>query len=1111
MHHSVLGLVISVLLSSSPSIAQSIDAGWSEGRLGRGERVRVLVEFNAATVNWGTENTSAEAFANREAVRQNALANFFETFPRYDQNSASMPGPRLVHEYRMLPMAALNLNRAEISYLESVPGVRRVSVDIIDHIFAGNRGAIQADAVVNNGLTGQGRTIAILDTGVDRHHPDLTDSWIAGGCFSSTVEGQSESFCEAAAASDTISNNAGDNCNELSDDPVSGAEGCFHGTAIASVAAGSNGIAPGAGIIGVQVFSRFLGNEFCEETSACALSYLSDQVAALDWLYTNREALGVSVINMSLGGGRYERTCNSDPRAYFINLFRAEGVPTVIATGNDGWSDSVSAPACIEGGISVTSWQSSGGAFGGGKHSDYANVSLLADLSAPGMAEVALPLFGPEGAPRYVTSSGTSIAAPHVAGAIALIQEAQPNATVDEIEHALITAGPQHPFYRVVASPAIRDEAVVLDIPFVYVANALNLLETRQQAADTEVGVLSPPMIRLEGLNGFGNSSNRVQLEIQNSGLSDAVLAISSNQQWLNLELVGGEGEQAAISNALVAAGSSAFLNITASTTGLEYGRHTATITFEDTGGIVSRLLVVLRVWPAVPPNDAFDEAFSFSEASFTTAFNNHIATVETDEPASTSFEGRGSIWWHIQPRRDVGMVFSADTDDFPFRMNLFSGDALSNLTPIADIAGPAGTDGTNRTYLSASLVSGESYYIAIGSDGDDDGSGTFLSATLGNPPNDDWADAIELSGDMGRVFGSTRGATLDIDDPNHTGYSDNSVWYRWTASRTGNVAVRNFDTSGLNIYRYNGPDSTPTYVTSRFASAEDGTAYAVFQAEQGTAYLFKPFSAPDGEFELFWHYAQPNPYWLNAAVLPTSRSVVFGETATFFATIINGHPHQAATNCRVESPYGSSLMINYAPTDAEDNTISGAANVPVDIPPGESQSFVLSMRAVEIEANPVSPFFRCDNFEAYRSAVNAFTLTTTAIETADILAVTATPSSDGILTVPLNGVAAFSLAAVNIGSPATVTLESLIYSLPLALAVSVEFCETNPSTGRCITDRSAQLPVHFARNDARTFTAFVRSAGSQLQDDPSAHRIYLRFSSTGSQTNASSIAIQTR
>jgi hypothetical protein len=155
-------------------------------------------------------------------------------------------------------------------------------------------------------------------------------------------------------------------------------------------------------------------------------------MAALERVYALRNSFNIAAVNMSLGGGRYYSACDTDPRKPLIDNLRAAGIATVISAGNSYYTDSMGAPACISSAISVASTCVAGGswacALGTNGMASYSNVSPLTSIAAPGsVITSSVPGGGYEG------WHGTSMAAPHVAGAWALHKHWQPTASVSAV------------------------------------------------------------------------------------------------------------------------------------------------------------------------------------------------------------------------------------------------------------------------------------------------------------------------------------------------------------------------------------------------------------------------------------------------------------------------------------------------------------------------------------------------------------------------------------------------------------------------------------------------------------------------------------------------------
>jgi subtilisin family serine protease len=275
------------------------------------------------------------------------------------------------------------------------------------------------------GFTGQGQVVAILDSGVDDLHPMLRNKVVAGLCRS-TTSASSTSLCpNGMAASNNI--RSGRAC----DDTIFG---CDHGTHVASIAVGKSpnlrGVARNAKFIAAQVFSRFEDPDCGPAPSPCALSWNTDQIAALERVFQLRNSFTIASVNMSLGGGSHDVACDGDPRASIITRLYRAGIATVIASGNNGFDGFISAPACITKAVAVGSTNKND------RLSSFSNHSALVDILAPGGNIRAAGLDDP-----YVIKSGTSMATPHVAGAYAVLRQAKPDATVNQILGALRQTG----------------------------------------------------------------------------------------------------------------------------------------------------------------------------------------------------------------------------------------------------------------------------------------------------------------------------------------------------------------------------------------------------------------------------------------------------------------------------------------------------------------------------------------------------------------------------------------------------------------------------------------------------------------------------------------------
>ncbi|MEM8559636.1 MAG: S8 family serine peptidase, partial [Bacteroidota bacterium] len=376
-----------------------------------------------------------------------------------------------VKRYKTVPVVALSVTAEGLRFLAASPLVRFVEEDeIVRPNLAESTALIGAPAAWSSGYTGAGQAVAVLDTGVDGSHPFLQGKVVAEACYSGSAGGTS--VCPNGQQVQT-GPGAGQSCSP-------GTSGCDHGTHVAGIAAGKgssfSGVAPDADIIAVQVFTQFSGFSSCfPGPSPCVGAYTSDIIDGLEFVYAQRNTLNVAAANMSLGGGANSSPCDSDPRKPIIDNLRSAGIATVIASGNGGNSNGISAPGCISTAISVGSTDDGSLGTGVDAVSSFSNSDTFLDLLAPGRwISSSVPGGG------YSNFSGTSMAAPHVAGAWALLKSKKPNATVDEVLNALSNTG-----------VPLRDNRNGVTKPRIQVDAALAALDGGPPPSDTAAPVIA--------------------------------------------------------------------------------------------------------------------------------------------------------------------------------------------------------------------------------------------------------------------------------------------------------------------------------------------------------------------------------------------------------------------------------------------------------------------------------------------------------------------------------------------------------------------------------------------------------------------------------------------
>src|SRR3989442_1081618 len=339
---------------------------------------------------------------------------------------------RVLRRYVTAPLIALEAGPTALQALDASSSlVKRVTEDRIHTpVLLDSVPLIGADKAWAQGFDGTGLVVALIDTGVDSAHQFLAGKVVEEACYSTTSAQRSTTLCPNGAG-EQIGSGAGAYCPlEL--------EGCWHGTHVAGIAAGDGppsglpiwGVGRGASIMSVQVFSRFDGFFDCGGSPPCIGAYTSDILAALERVYALRTKHPFAAVNMSLGGGLFSSTCDDQPYKPFIDNLRAAGIATVVASGNNGAIDRLSAPACVSTAVSV------GATTKDDQVADFSNVAPFLSLFAPGVSIISSFAGG-----GFAIASGTSMAAPHVAGTWAVLKQAKPTANVDEILQALTGTG----------------------------------------------------------------------------------------------------------------------------------------------------------------------------------------------------------------------------------------------------------------------------------------------------------------------------------------------------------------------------------------------------------------------------------------------------------------------------------------------------------------------------------------------------------------------------------------------------------------------------------------------------------------------------------------------
>ena len=203
----------------------------------------------------------------------------------------------------------------------------------------------------------------------------------------------------------------------------------------------------------------------------------------------------------------------------------------------------------------------------------------------------------------------------------------------------------------------------------------------------------------------------------------------------------------------------------------------------------------------------------------------------------------------------------------------------------------------------------------------------------------------------------------------------------------------------------------------------------------------------------------------------------------------------------------------SYQTTDPATNALIGTPDTPIDIGAGGSQTFLFAFTpSAAFAPTDVELSFDCTNSEPAPTTLGLNTLLLSASSTpvADIVALAATPTGDGIVDLPGSlGANAFAVATVNVGASGsiTATADTGGATLPLSLLV----CESNPATGECLSPPASSFTTTINAGATPTFSVFVTGSGA-VAFDPANNRIFVRFEDGSGVTRGStSVAVRTQ
>ena len=711
-----------------------------------------------------------------------------------------------------------------------------------------------------------GVVVAVIDTGVLYTHEDIAaNMWInpgesGGGKETNGVDDDGNGWIDDVHGIDTV-NSDGDPLDDHG-----------HGSHCSGTIAGMGGNA--AGVVGVAWAARIMG---CKFLDAGGSGSASDAITCIDYA----RAKGAHIMNNSWGGGGYSQALRDA-----IAAANTAGIVFAAAAGNDSLDNdfSKSYPAGYEeeNVIAVAATTRTD------ELSDFSNFGAgFVEIAAPGSDILSLGIADNS---SYATMSGTSMATPHVSGALALLRAEFPLDTPRQLINRLQRS----------ADPLASLAGKTQNAGRLNIATALAGGTNRPFNDDfADAPVLTEARFNLRGST---RGSTREGAEPDHSDPTGV-----GGIWWRWHAATGGPviadtfGSPLDTVLAVYTGTSLGALTLVAANDNAGSGGTTSEVTFTAVAGTTYAFVVagkgaaeglVTLHLTAPPSNDAFTNALVVADAPYLAFASNQGASVEPGEPAHAGQTGGRSVWWTWTAMESLTYSITTAGSDFDTLLGVYQGTDVGTLVQVA--ANDDADAGTPTSRLVLNATAGQTYHIAVDGKNGEFGSIVFEISTP--PDNDAFADSAPF---IDFDTGSSVGASKENLEPLHGGDpGGKSVWWTWTAPTSAVFTLTtdgsDFDTL-LGVYQ----GSEVTNLVILAGDDDDGpglTSLLSFTAQEGETYHFAVdgWGGESGYIELALQNvgsgaAPPNDAFAQRIPLPPAPGTVAGNN--FSATLEPNEP----------------------------------------------------------------------------------------------------------------------------------------------------------------------------------------------------------------------------